>query len=114
MKQKINSIGRLERNEGATMFFIIQKLEETTFKLKKNAAAVVWFWPCVKMKTQKIINLLGNADSEFSKFATRKSYVINDQIYTDCGEGSEDGTTVIFEAKVVKWKLCVIQKHIFL
>ena len=58
------------------------------------------------MKTQKIINLLGNADSESSKFATRKSYVINDQIYTDYGEGSEDGTTVIFEAKVVKWKLC--------
>ena len=54
------------------------------------------------MKTQKIVNLLGNADSESSKFATRKWYVINDQIYTDYGEGSEDGTTVIFEAKVVK------------
>ena len=106
MKQKINSIGRLERNEGATMFFIIEKSEETTFKFKKNAAAVVWFWPCVKMKTQKIVNLLGNADSESSKFATRKWYVINVQIYTEYGEGSEDGTTVIFEAKVVKWKLC--------
>ena len=41
LKQKINSIGRLERNEGATMFFIIEKSEEKTFKFKKNSAAVV-------------------------------------------------------------------------
>ena len=31
-KQQINFIGRLERNERATMFFIIEKSEETTFK----------------------------------------------------------------------------------
>ena len=30
LKQQINFIGRLERNEGATMFFIIEKAEETT------------------------------------------------------------------------------------
>ena len=28
----MNFIGRLERNEGATMFFIIEKSEETTFE----------------------------------------------------------------------------------
>ena len=32
LKQKINFIGRFERNEGATMFFIIEKSEETTFE----------------------------------------------------------------------------------
>ena len=32
LKQKINIIGRLPRNEGATMFFIIEKLKETTFE----------------------------------------------------------------------------------
>ena len=32
LKQQINLIGRLEGNEGATMFFIIKKLEETTFE----------------------------------------------------------------------------------
>ena len=30
-KQQINFIGRLERNEGAAMFFIIENKEETTF-----------------------------------------------------------------------------------
>ena len=29
--QEINFIGRLERNEGATMFFIMDKTEETAF-----------------------------------------------------------------------------------
>ena len=41
LKQQINFIGRLERNEGATMFFILQKSEETTFEFTQNAATVV-------------------------------------------------------------------------
>ena len=41
LKQQINFIGRLERNEGATMFFIIEKSEETTFELSQNVATVV-------------------------------------------------------------------------
>ena len=35
LKQQVNFIGRLERNEGTTMFFIIKKSEETTFELHK-------------------------------------------------------------------------------
>ena len=35
------------------------------------------------MEMQKIANFLGDADNEFSKFATRKHYVINDQNNTD-------------------------------
>ena len=35
LKQQINLIGRLERSEGATMFFIIEKSEETTLNLNK-------------------------------------------------------------------------------
>ena len=66
LKQQINFIGRLERNEGATMFFIIEKSEETTFEFSQNAATVVSFWSCIKMETQKIVNLLGDADNEFS------------------------------------------------
>ena len=71
-----------------------------------NAATVVWFWPCIKQETQKNVNLLGDADNEFSKFATRKWFVINDQNNTDRGEGSEDNTTVKFETKVFKSNLC--------
>ena len=52
------------------------------------------------------MDLLGNTDSESSKFATRKWYAINDQNNTDYGEGSEDGTTVKFETKVIKSNLC--------
>ena len=38
LKQQINFIGRLERNGGATMFFTIEKSEETTSEFKQNAA----------------------------------------------------------------------------
>ena len=51
------------------------------------------------METQKIANLLGDANNEFSKFATRKWYVINDQNNTD------SGTIVKFETKVIKSNL---------
>ena len=83
------------------MFFIIEKSEETTFEFSQNAATVVWFWLRIKMETQKIVNLLGDADNESSKFATRKWYVINDQNNTDYGEGNEDSTTIKFETKVI-------------
>ena len=41
LKQQINFIGRLKRDEGATMFFIIEKSEETTFEFSQNAETVV-------------------------------------------------------------------------
>ena len=40
LKQQINFIGRLEENN-ATMFFIIEKKEETTFVFSQNSAVVV-------------------------------------------------------------------------
>ena len=105
-KKQISFIGRLERNEGATMFFVIEKSEEATSDFTQNAATVVWFLPCIKMESQKIVNLLDDADNESSEFATRKWYVINDQNNTDYGEGNEIGTTVKFETKVIKSSLC--------
>ena len=41
------------------------------------------------METQKIVHLLGDADNESSKFATRRWYVISDQNHTDYSEGNE-------------------------
>ena len=41
LKQQINFIGRLEWKEGATMFFIIEKSEETTIEFSQNAVTVV-------------------------------------------------------------------------
>ena len=66
LKQQVNFIGRLERNEGATIFFIIKKSEETNFEFTQNAVAVAWFWLFMKMETQKLVNLLSDADSESS------------------------------------------------
>ena len=40
LKQQINFIGRIEENN-ATMFFIIEKKEETTFDFSENSVVVV-------------------------------------------------------------------------
>ena len=39
--QQINFIGRLEQNEVAKMFFIIEKTGETTFNFSQNAVSIV-------------------------------------------------------------------------
>ena len=41
LKQQIKFIGRLKRNEGATIIFMIEKSEETTFEFSQNAVTVV-------------------------------------------------------------------------
>ena len=46
------------------------------------------------VETQTIANLLGDADNESLKFATRKWYVVNDQNKTVYGEGNENGATI--------------------
>ena len=40
LKQQINFIGRLEKNN-ATMFFVIEKKEETTFDFSQNSVVLV-------------------------------------------------------------------------
>ena len=60
------------------------------------------------METQKIVDLLGDADNEFSKFATKKWYVINDKNNTDYGEENIDVKceTITCETKVIKLNFC--------
>ena len=41
LKQQINFIGRLTKDKGATMFFIIEKSEETPFEFLQNTETVV-------------------------------------------------------------------------
>ena len=41
LKQQINFIGKRERNDGATMFFIIEKSEGTNFEFSQNSATIV-------------------------------------------------------------------------
>ena len=58
------------------------------------------------METQKIVNLLNDSDNEFSKFAARKWYIINDQNNGQYGRENENDSTTKFEAKVIKPNLC--------
>ena len=39
--QQINFIGKLETNEGATMFFITEKTEEKTFNFSQNPVSII-------------------------------------------------------------------------
>ena len=103
LKQQINFIGRLE--EIATMFFIIEKKEETIFDCSQNSV-IVFCFICIKMETEKIVNLLSDSDNEWSKFATRKWYIINDQNNGQYGRGNENDSTIKFETKVIKTNLC--------
>ena len=39
--QQINFIGKLSRNTGTTMFFIIKKYEKTTFNFSQNSVTII-------------------------------------------------------------------------
>ena len=71
LKQQINFIGKLEEDNGATMFFIIEKSEVTTYNFHNI------MWVSYKMETHKIINLLNDSNNKETKVATKKSYVID-------------------------------------
>ena len=58
------------------------------------------------MEAQKIINLLNDTNSESSKFATRKWYVINDQNNKKYDGGNENDSSINIETKVIKSNLC--------
>ena len=70
--QQFNFIGKIENQDhGATMFFIIEKSEETTFNFLQNSVIIMEI-----MKTQKIVNLLNGSDNENSKFATKNGILL--------------------------------------
>ena len=41
LKQQINFIDRLKRNEEAAMFFVIEKSEERTFEFSQDATTII-------------------------------------------------------------------------
>ena len=76
--QQISFIGRLLNTRGATMSFIIEKSEETTFNFLQNSATIIQI-----METDKIVNLLNGSDNENSKFPSKKWYVINSKSHVN-------------------------------
>ena len=61
---------------------------------------------CIKIETQKIVNLLNDTDNESSNFATRKWYIINDQNNGQYSKENENDSSLKFETKVIKPNLC--------
>ena len=64
-----------------------QQMQQCSLSLRKKNKLLLIFHKicncclmCIKMETQKIVNLLNGSDKESSKFATIKWYIINDQI----------------------------------
>ena len=57
--QQISFIGKLSRRSGATMLFIIEKSEETTFNFSQISITIMQI-----METQKSVNLLNDTDNE--------------------------------------------------
>ena len=103
LKQQINFIGKLDRNKGATMFFIIEKNMELPLILTKFCNCCL---TCIKIETQKIAYLLNGSDNESSRFATRKWYIINGQNNGKYSEENENDSTIKFQTKVIKPNLC--------
>ena len=59
------------------------------------------------MESQKTVNLLDDSEEEFySKFATRKWYIINYQNNGQYDKGNENDSTIKFETKVIKPIIC--------
>ena len=56
------------------MFFIIEKSEETTFEFFAKFCKHL-----IKTETQKIVNLLNSSENKYSKFPTKKWYVIESE-----------------------------------
>ena len=96
LRQQINFIGKLE-DDKATMFFIIEKSEETTFEFLQNSVSY-------KMETQKIINLLNDSSNEESKFATKK-YGMSQTVKQQKGKYKQH-VTIKFETENIKSSLC--------
>ena len=69
--QQISFIGKILNRHGATMFFIIEKSEETTLNFSQNSVTIIQI-----METQKIRNLLNSSDNDNSRFATKNGILL--------------------------------------
>ena len=96
------------------MFFIIEKPEETTFEFSQNAANVVWFWLCIKMETQKIVNLLGDTNNESSKLQQENHTLSMIKIIQTKVKETKIVQPLNLKPKSLNQIFVIIQTHIFL
>ena len=69
--QQISFISKLLNRYEATMFFIIEKSEDTTFNFSQNSVTIIEI-----METQKMINLLNDSNIQISKFAIKNGMLL--------------------------------------
>ena len=66
------------------------------------------------MDNQKIVNLLNDSNNEYSKFATRKWYILNDQNNGQYGREDEMIQSLTLKQKSLNQIFVITQIHIFL
>ena len=114
LKQQVDAIGRLTRNEGATMFYIIEKSKEITFQFSQNAATVVWSGLCIKIETQKLVNLLGDANNEFQNLQQKNGMLSMFKITQTMVKETKIVQPLNLKPKSLHQIFEIIQTHIFL
>ena len=80
--QQINFTGKLEQN--ATIFFMTEEKETTGLEFFSK-----FFDYCIKMESQKIINLLDHKGKDDPRFETKKWYIVNDHNNGSYGTGND-------------------------
>ena len=90
--QQINSVGKLEEDDGETMFFIAENAA------KNNCNFFFRFINCHRLikvlEHQKIVSLLNEAND--SKLVARKWNIVNDNSKTNYGIGSDIICNTVF------------------
>ena len=66
------------------------------------------------METQNIVNLLNDSGNEYSELATRKWYIINDQIMGSMAEEMKMMQPLNLKQKSLNQIFVITQMHIFL
>ena len=77
------------------MFFIIEKIEATTFNFSHKVP--------YKMETQKVINLLNDSSNEESKFATKNDIPLSSETAKN---KYNQNSSIKFETESIKSSLC--------
>ena len=96
------------------MLFIIEKSEETSFEFSQNVAIVVWFRLRIKMETQKIVNILGDANNQSSNLQQENGMLSMIKIIQTMLKEMKIVQPLNLKTKPLNQIFVIIQTHIFL
>ena len=96
------------------MLFIIEKSEETSFEFSQNVAIVVWFRLRIKMETQKIVNILGDANNQSSNLQQENGMLSMIKIIQTMLKEMKIVQLLNLKIKSLNQIFVIIQTHIFL